>query len=340
MIIVVLKFFITANFLLSLVYAAKNYRITKSHVWLFLSMSLGTALVLSLIRLVKEFFYFDYEEFESIIIVLELVKINLIPFVTAFLLAAAITISRERLSSVLPLEKPERGELIQGVERGKTYLVKEETPRKGVETFLDLVSHGVRGLGILRTHPDEARREYAIKDVPILWMSRLQMGENVIYPSIKVIEQIIEEFLEYRGSHIIFLERLDYLISQEGFEKTLQFVQKLSSLIYITKSVAILHIDPLTITERELLLIEKETESFEKKEYIEEELAEILRYVYEHNRRGIKPNLKTLTKDLQLSRNTARKRINSLRLRNFLVVKDKGREKVLKITRMGEDLIE
>lgn len=338
--VLILKLVITVTFCLSFYYAVKNYRITKSHVWLFLVMSLGTASVLSFVRFVKEFFYLNFQEYEHIIIILELVKINLIPFVTAFLLSAAVIISRERLTAVIPIESPDKTDTHYGIEKGTTYLVTEETPRRGFHIFLDLLSHGYRGLGILRTHPDEVRREYNITDVPILWMSRLQVGENVVYPSIKVIEQIIEEFLENEGTHVIFLERLDYVISQRGFEKTLQFIQKLSSLVYITKSVALVHIDPLTIDKRELVLIEKETKILEEKHpELEEDLLELLKYVYDKNIKGIKPNLKQVTRDLSLSRNTARKRINSLRLKNLIVLKEKGREKVLEITRLGETFI-
>ena len=190
-VVVVLKVLITINFVLSLLYSARNYKLTKSHTWLFLCMSVGTAFVLSLIRLVKEFFYPHFDEFASIIAVLELVKINLIPFVTAFLLSAAITISRGRISTVMPMGPPDEAQLQFGIERGTTYLVREETPQQGFSIFTDLISHRYRGLGILRTHPDEVRREYDIKDVPILWMSRLQVGENAVYPNIKVIEQII-----------------------------------------------------------------------------------------------------------------------------------------------------
>ncbi len=339
-IVLVLKLVITLNFSVSFYYGIKNYKITKSHAWLFLVMSVGTAFVLSCLRFVKEFFYSDFEQFESIIMVVELVKINLVPFVTAFLLATAVTIGRERISVVLPMGKPGEARLQYGIERGAIYLVTEEIPRKIYRVFLDLLSSGYKGVGILRTHPDEVRKEYDLGDVPILWLSRLQVGENVVYPNIKVIEEIIEEFLENAGKNVILLERLDYLISQQGFEETLQFIQKLSSLAYVTKSIALVHIDPLTIEERELILIEKETKQFrEEQPELEEELLEMLRYVYEKNIRGVKPNLKQVTRELSLSRNTARKRINTLRLRNFIVLKEKGREKVLEITRMGEDFV-
>jgi hypothetical protein len=302
-------------------------------------MSLGTAFLLSFVRFIKELFYPNFEDYERIIVILEVTKINLIPFVTAFLLAAAVTIGRERISAIIPMAKPEGLQVQYGVENGTVYLITEETPRKCYQIFQDLLSAGYRGVGIVRTHPDEVRREYSI-DVPILWLSRLQVGENVVYPNIKVIEQIIEEFLENPGKNVILLERLDYLISQQGFEKTLQFIQKLSSLAYITQSIVLVHIDPLTIEERELVLIEKETKGFrEKPAELEEDLLELLTYVYNKNIRGIKPNLKQVTRDLSLSRNTARKRINSLRLRNYVVLKEKGREKVLEITRLGEDFV-
>ena len=340
LLIVGLKGIVLLNFILALYFALRNHTLTRSQIWLFLVISLGMASLLSGIRFIKELLYPHYSQWEHTIIVLELMKINLIPFVTAFLLAAALTIRRGRLSTEVPMSANQRPVDQHGVEQGKIYLIKEETPRRGFLIFLDLISNGYQGLGILRTHPDEVRREYDIEHVPILWMSRLQVGENVIYPSIRVIEQILEEFIEKEGDHVIFLERLDYLITQRGFDKTLQFVQKLSSLMYITRSIALLHIDPLTIGERELILIEKETKGLKEPPMVlEEDLREMLSYIHEKNRHGIKPNLKQVTKELNLSRNTSRKRIHSLQLRGLVILREKGREKVLEVTRQGKENI-
>jgi predicted transcriptional regulator len=337
MLILVLKLLVFITFTAALYWALRNHGLTRSSFWLFLVMSLGMASLLSGIRFVKEFFYPQFSQWEQLIILLELVKINLIPLVTAFLLAAALTIRRDRLFTEFPLDAEHRPRIHQGIEPGKIYLIKEETSQRGFLLFLDLISSGYRGLGIMRTHPDEIRREYDVEHVPILWMSRLQVAENVIYPSISVIEEILEEFLENRHLHVIFIERLDYLITQRGFEKTLRFIQKLSSLLYIKKSVAIIHVDPLTIGERELILIEKETASLHSPPLtLEEDLHEMLSYIGEINRRGIKPNLKQVTRELHLSRNTAGKRIHALQMRELVTLKKKGREKVLEITRKGE----
>jgi predicted transcriptional regulator len=338
--VVGLKFATTVTFSVSLSYGVKNYRATKSHTWLFLCMSLGTALLLSSIRLTKEYFYLYYDQFRPAIIVFELVKVSLIPFVTAFLLAAAITLSKERITTVLPTGNSKETTL-DGAGEGTIYLIKSRSPEKGFETFLDYISRGHEGLCISRTYPTELRRKYNIDNTPIWWMSRLPAGDHeVIHPNLRFLEQRIEEILEY-GKKVIFLERLDYLISQQGFRKTLQFIQQLSTLITITKSIVLVHIDPQTVKRRQLVLIEKETKALEDGlPKLEEELVKVLKYVYEENNRGIRPNITKVHTNLSLSKNTAKKRIKLLKDKNFLKIRKKGREKVLEITEFGKDFFD
>jgi DNA-binding MarR family transcriptional regulator len=336
-IVVVLKFVITVNFAVSLVYGVKMYKATKSHTWLFLCMSLGTAFLLSSIRFTKEFFYLHYDQFEPYIIVFELVKVTLIPFVTAFLLATAITLSRERIAAVLPAGTPEET-TSRSVREGSLYLIKERVPENGLKIFLNLISHGYEGLCIVRTYPDDVKKKYAIGTIPVWWMSSLHTGKyDVVHPNVTFLEQRIEEILEH-GKRVIFLERLDYLISQQGFRKTIRFIQWLSSLVSVTKSIALVHIDPQTLPKRQLVLIEKETKVLEESlPKLEEELMRVLTYVYEKNEHGIKPNIGQLARDLFLSRNTANKRLESLKNKNFIDIRKKGRGKILEITEIGKN---
>ncbi|MDI6889082.1 MAG: hypothetical protein QMC78_05295 [Methanocellales archaeon] len=50
------KILADAAFFIALLYAVKNYKITKlaSNVWLFVSLSMSTAFILTLARLIKE----------------------------------------------------------------------------------------------------------------------------------------------------------------------------------------------------------------------------------------------------------------------------------------------
>ena len=88
-IIVIIKIVTTLFFLISFIYSIKTYFLTrdKSGVWFYITLALGVAFILGSVRTIKEFI--PLVEFEVI-------KIQLIPLVIAFFLAAACTLRREK----------------------------------------------------------------------------------------------------------------------------------------------------------------------------------------------------------------------------------------------------
>ncbi|NYB52059.1 MAG: hypothetical protein HVN35_05840 [Methanobacteriaceae archaeon] len=88
--IILIKILATVGFLVALVYSLLNYQATKfaSGIWLLLSLAMGIAFILSLIRTVKEFVVMNE---------LEVVKICLIPVVITLLLAASLELKRSIL---------------------------------------------------------------------------------------------------------------------------------------------------------------------------------------------------------------------------------------------------
>ncbi|MDI6859979.1 MAG: hypothetical protein QMC85_05750 [Methanocellales archaeon] len=92
-IVVPIKILACMAFFIALMYAVKNYGITKqaSNVWLFISLAMGTAFVLTFTRAIKAFWWLD--EFE-------IIKTHLIPIVVVFLLVAAANIRRDVLKPI------------------------------------------------------------------------------------------------------------------------------------------------------------------------------------------------------------------------------------------------
>lgn len=88
-IIAVIKIVTTVFFLISFIYSIKTFFLTrhKSAVWFFITLALGTAVILSFVRTIKEFI--PMAEFE-------IIKIQLIPLVIAFFFAASCTLRREK----------------------------------------------------------------------------------------------------------------------------------------------------------------------------------------------------------------------------------------------------
>jgi two-component system cell cycle response regulator len=145
------------------------------------------------------------------------------------------------------------------LERGCGYILKEEKPETAFHIFRDLVTHGAHGLCITRLQPKRIRERYELKKTPIVWLSKYQSREpSARNPSDVVI--VVEDFLR-KVDGIILLEGLPYLISEYGFPSVLRLIYDLMEIVIMKNSRFLLTVDPRTLDERELALLEEELES-------------------------------------------------------------------------------
>lgn len=219
------------------------------------------------------------------------------------------------------------------VVEGNIYLVKARGADKALEVFADLLNIGYEGMVISRNHPREIKEKME-EDVPVVWITEEEYT-NALPPQLFLIEKEIRNFVA--RNRVVLLDRLDYLVTKLGFENVLKLVQKLNELFYIRKGVLILTIDPSTLTEQQLSLLEKETKEVELriKPGIPHELYEILEYVYEENRDGRKPYHRDVAKKFGVTKVTAVKRLKSLKSMGLLKDEKKGRYKALELTDHG-----
>ena len=66
-----------------------------------------------------------------------------------------------------------------------------------------------------------------------------------------------------------------------------------------------------------------------------EDLMEILRFIYEHNALGSKPNYTDIRQELSISKPTVGKRIKILINTGYVTENPRGRSKVLELTYKG-----
>ncbi len=87
---IILKALTTVTFLVALIYALKNYQISKyiSGVWTLMALTMGVAFILCFIRFFKEFIWYNE---------LEIVKVCLIPVLVTLILTASLEIKRDIL---------------------------------------------------------------------------------------------------------------------------------------------------------------------------------------------------------------------------------------------------
>jgi len=221
------------------------------------------------------------------------------------------------------------------LDEGNLYLVMESIPTLSLEALKDLINVGYHGIVLSRGHREELQA-YIQDEFDYYWLAERD-AKFGMKPSIQIINSLFDNI---GRRHAVFIDRLDYLISKNGFKKTLDFIHHLRELIYLKGSIVILSIDPFTIQKEDLRLIEKECKEVEPlhKKIISDNLFNILKYTYRQNALGLKPSYSAVGKELNISKPTVRKRVSELISTGYLREEIKGRNKAVELTERGRQL--
>ncbi len=224
------------------------------------------------------------------------------------------------------------------VSPGHVYLVEEEELEKAMEAFLDLVKAGYKGTIVTRKHLNEIQTKWGI-EVPVLRFTEELSGECALFPDAGLIEKRLEPF--FSRNRVVLIDRLDYLVSRTSFASVLNLVQRIRDLVFARRGIALLSVDPRTLKDRELSLLEKETWPLlpVSRPELREDLVELLSYVAKRNEVGVKPHHKEIEKKFSITRTTARQRLMLLLEKGLIVEKRKGRLKVVQTTERGRKII-
>jgi hypothetical protein len=147
----------------------------------------------------------------------------------------------------------------KAVEGTRDFLVKGVQPKKSLEIFMDLVTHGLAGLCITRMHPQKLRDKYGLQKTPILWLTQSVEVRGRIAPSdILELSHTLREFVRRTKDSVILLDGIEYLITQNSFDEILRFVQSLNDMISVSSSIVVIPLDPSTLDVKQVHLFERE----------------------------------------------------------------------------------
>jgi PAS domain S-box-containing protein len=263
------------------------------------------------------------------------VEINMVPVKKGGKIVALQGIMRDITERKRAEEEMRRRLMRFRLEGGKLYLVKEPVPTMSLEAFKDLLRVGHRGLIVSRTPERDFKGDFK-GDYEFLWLAE-ERGSGALLPVPQEIEDMIRGLPDRTA---VLFERLDYLVSKNGIEATLDLVQHLRELAYLSNHVIVLSIDPSTLARRELRLLEKETAEVEAlvKAPLAEGLLDVLRFVYRQNAMGIKPSYSDIALEVGVSGPTVRKRLRELAGSGYVRDSKRGRQKVVELTEKGRRL--
>ncbi len=153
-------------------------------------------------------------------------------------------------------------EELRKLKEGRTYLVQEERPRNCFKLLHASLKTTQNGLVITRTNPNRAREKMNLRQERIIWLTdRDSDTEETIPPVLERLVFIIEEFIEMKKKGSILLDGLEYLISNTSFESVLRFLRQLVDEVSESRCILLVSTSPKTLKERELKILERETES-------------------------------------------------------------------------------
>lgn len=233
--------------------------------------------------------------------------------------------------------KKEQGDILKKLmkyrlEEGNLYLVLERTLETGRDALNEALKVGYAATLISRTPEKDLRK--AIKgDIKHFWMAQTQVDG-----SIRADPEAIIDTVKRQPNHGVFhIDRLDFIHSAIGFKGLMALISSLKEAMVLKDSMAIVTLDPDTIDARESALLSKECSVLEPliRARIDEELMDILKLLYERERRYLETSLSNMVDDLKISRPTARKRVSRLLAFDYIVERWKGRERLLGLTDRG-----
>lgn len=149
---------------------------------------------------------------------------------------------------------------------GRTYVVEESPSDISFDAFVNIVStstNGSRktfGLVVSRQHPDLIKQKYGLEATPIYWLAT-KTGDEVVSPTnLSILTHMLVKFVEENPSGVMLLDGLEYLVSNNDFNKVLRVIDQVSDHISLSKAVLIIPVDPRAFAPKELALLERNVE--------------------------------------------------------------------------------
>jgi hypothetical protein len=147
---------------------------------------------------------------------------------------------------------------VPSVEPGCSVLVKAKGGDLAYRMFVNEIAMGGQGLLITRLHPDQVGEVYGLRNTPMIWLATKPGPDSLGPASISVLRHTTEKFLERGIGSIILLDGLEYLSTYNSLERVLPFVYGLRDAVMVSGSKLIVTVDPETMGDRELRLLERD----------------------------------------------------------------------------------
>ncbi len=126
----------------------------------------------------------------------------------------------------------------------------------GREEFICRISKGRKSL-IISRRQEKYWRSLGC-DAPVIWLSKVN-GNNIIHPRrLEYLNHIIVQLMHEDGEKLVFLDGIEYLILENGFNSVFRFLTFLKDYGLMSNTMVIVEIDEKTLKKEERALLKRE----------------------------------------------------------------------------------
>jgi len=143
------------------------------------------------------------------------------------------------------------------IKKGQAYYVNEKKPKYTRRIFGQILDRGLDGLYISRSNPQDLEF-YGYEGANIYWLTSMK-GEGRVDPrDLTQIQTVILKFIRSHQGGVVAIEGLETMITNTGFLKVLQFLQRVRDIISENHGILIISIDLDTLSSQDRALLKRE----------------------------------------------------------------------------------
>jgi len=224
---------------------------------------------------------------------------------------------------------------------GESYFISNLTIDDVRDIFLSIIKQKKNGYYITRNSESVSN---LTKRLPIT-IDNIGTGtqDNVIHTPNDIVRQI-SSFIQKKKEPVILLDRLDYLISQYGFQKVLHALYEINDYVKEHNAIFFVHINRMLLSREEYTFLTEEFNSIASQKIDEIHLPnyeyQLLEFISQQNKKNNLVNQKHICQQFQISKATAQKRIEHLEVNGLLYAQKQGRAKNLYLTENGKEFLQ
>ncbi len=146
---------------------------------------------------------------------------------------------------------------------GSVVIIQEKKTDLSYALIRRLSNEGVQCMIIGREPPERVQsvRSIRVNEGDVIWLTTL-VGRRCVNPThLGVVQSSLTKFIDSNRRGIVLVDGLEYLISNNGFEAVLKFINRIEDMIITTGITVVVSVDPRTLDAQHLALIERGSET-------------------------------------------------------------------------------